>query len=187
MKSEKGLLVFTAAAMALSVAARNLRRRGLPTALALFSVIALSLAVSSLSSMSYYATTKELVTTVKAQEGMDNSLMVFSKRGLTFDDVVYVFSQPKTLEAGFILNSIPRLEPYGYHAARTIRAFIAIHGYSPIKSALSKIVQPLIGLEELSWHSDAVLVSSAWRDAGVQLGDIVDLAGIKLKVIGFYD
>ncbi|MEM1508495.1 MAG: FtsX-like permease family protein [Thermofilaceae archaeon] len=187
VKSEKGLLVFTAVAMALSVAARNLRRRGLRTALALFSVIALSLAVSSLSSMSYYATTKELVTTVKAQGSADNFLMVFSKHSLTFDDIIYVFSQPETLEAGFILSSVPRLEPYGYHATRTIRAFIAVHGYSPIRSELSKIVQPLAAIEELSQRSDTVLVSSAWRDTGVQLGDIVDLAGIKLKVVGFYD
>ncbi len=187
VRSEKGLPVFAAAAVALSVAARNLRRRGLRTALALLSVVALSLAVSSLSSISYYATTRELVTTAKVQEGVENSLMVFSERGLTLNDVVYVFSQPETLEAGFMVSSAPRLEPYGYHAARTIRAFIALHGYSPVKPELSKVVWPPSALEELSRRSDAVLVSSAWRDVGVQLGDTVDLAGIKLRVVGFYD
>jgi len=185
VRSEKGLPVFAAAASALSIAARNLRRRGFRTGLALLSIAVMATAVTNLSSVSYMVSSRELVTSAKSPLSVDNALLAFSQRGLTLTDVLFASSQPEVEEFGLRVESQPRAEPYAYIAGRAVRAFLAVGGYSPVD--LSSVVKPDGALGALAIRSDAVIVSSAWKDAGISLGDTIDVSGVKLEVVGFFD
>jgi len=184
VKSEKGLPVFAAAASALSIAARNLRRRGFRTGLVLLSIAAMAAAVASLSSLSYVVSTRELVTTARSPLGVDNALVAFSQRGMTLVDALFVSSQPEVEGFGLRVESQPRAEPYSYVAGRAVRAFLAIGGYSPVD--LSSAVEPREALEVLASRSDVVVVSSSWKGAGIGLGDAIEVSGVKLEVVGFF-
>lgn len=185
VRSEKGLPVFAAAASALSIAARNLRRRGFRTSLALLSVAVMAAAVANLFSLSYVVSSRELVTSVKNPLGVDNALVAFSQKELTLTDVLFASSQPEVEEFGLRVENQLRVEPYAYVAGRAVRAFLAIGGYSPVN--LSSVVEPEGALELLTSRSDAVIVSSAWKSAGISLGSTIKVADVKLEVVGFFD
>ena len=185
VRSEKGLPVFVAAASALSIAARNLRRRGFRTGLVLLSIAAMAAAVTTLSSLSYVVSARELVTAARSPPGVDNALVAFGRRDMALVDALFVPSQPEVEDFGFRVESQPRAEPYAYVAGRAVRALLAIAGYSPVD--LSSVVEPREALEMLASRSDVVVVSSSWKSAGVGLGDTIEVSGVKLEVVGFFD
>jgi len=187
LRSESGLPVFAAVAAALSIAARNLRRRSLRTGLALLSIVAMAVAVTNLSSVSYYVMSRELVTSYRAPAGVDNALMAFKDGDFNAEEILYVSSQPEVLDYGFKIDSVPRRDPYAYVALRAVRGFVSFYGYAPLLAQLAGAVTPPNALRELLSRGDAVLVSETWRRAGIRLGDSITIGGLKLRVVGFYD
>jgi beta-mannosidase len=185
VRSEKGLPVFAAAASALSIAARNLRRRGFRTGLVLLSIAAMAAAVTSLSSLSYVVSARELVTAAMNPPNVDNALVAFSQRGMGLADALFVSSQPEVEALGLRVESQPRSEPYAYVAGRAVRAFLAVGGYLPVD--LSGAVEPEGALEALASRSDVAIVSASWKSAGVSVGDTIEVSGVKLEVAGFFD
>ncbi|MCS7105393.1 MAG: FtsX-like permease family protein [Thermofilaceae archaeon] len=184
VKSEKGVPIFSAAASALSIAARNLRRRGLRTSLALISIIAMTLAVTNLSSLNFYVASREIVTTARSPEDSDSALMIYSVNGLSLEDILYVSSQPEVREFGFKVESLPNAQPYAYVAKRAVRAYMSLTGYTPFN--LHDAVNPET-LTKLRERNDAVVVSSSWKSSGVEVGDTFEVGGLKLRVFGFFN
>ena len=187
LKSERGLPVFAAISAALSIASRNLCRRSLRTILALVSILSMAIAVTNLSSISYYVMSRELVTTARVPVNVDNAIMAFKEGAFGLSELVYVASQPEVLEFGFKIDSVPRVKPYCSVALRAVRAFTSFYGYTPYREELLKLVEPPSALALVATRSDAVIVSRSWRQSGVEVGDTIVVEGIKLRIVGFYD
>jgi len=187
LRSERGLPVFAAVSAALSIASRNLRRRSLRTGLALASIICMALAVTNLSSISYYVMSRELVTTSVAPAQVDNCVMVFKNGVFQPEEVASLSSQPEVVDYGFKIDSIPRREPYARLGPMTIRAFLGFYGYSPHWGQLAAIVEPGGALAILRTRDDAAIVSRSWAAMGVRVGDSLLADGVRLVVVGYFD
>lgn len=185
VKSEKGIPIFAVASSAFSIAARNLRRRGLRTGLTLLSIAAFSLAVTNLMAVNYYVSTRELVTTIKQPANATNIVSVFGQGALDVADVLYLSVQPEVVEYGFKVESRPAAEPYAVVAGARVRGFIGFFGYLPLN--LSALISPPEALELLAQRSDIIIVSSALRRAGIEIGSSIRMGGEALKVAGFFD
>ncbi|MEM4568747.1 MAG: FtsX-like permease family protein [Thermofilaceae archaeon] len=183
LRSEKGVPLLAAATSALSIAARNLRRRRLRTCLTLLSVAAFALAVTNLTSVNYFVSLRELVTTVPHPQDAPNVLAAFSGGELSLADIMYLSSQPEVLRYGFKVESRARAEPYAVISGRLIRGFIGFYGYTPISL-------PLVTPPSRTGHQDfltVAFVSSTFEGLGVKPGDVVQVGEVKLKIIGFFD
>lgn len=185
LRSERGVPLFAAAASALSMATRNLRRRGLRTGLALLSIATFSLAVTNLSSVSYVVTSRELVTAARHPANASNILAVLSQGVLSLADALHLSSQPEVTLYGFKVESRARAEPYTIVAGQPVRGFLGFYGYVPLN--LTDVARPSYAFKQLETHANVALVSSTLRMAGVEIGDAIRVGDTELRVVGFFD
>jgi len=189
IKTEKGIPLFSAISMALSMAARNLRRRRLRTVLALIAISSMAIAMTNLLSIMIIVSPWELVTTTVNPPSAPNILLVFKSRGaLELADIEWIAAQPEVAEMAIKVESMPQPEPLGTIDTFPILGFVGLSKHAPVLEKIKPLVYPPDALDTLLNEDYTVLLAkSVAQGLDLRIGDIIVIRGSKLRIVGYFD
>jgi len=189
MKSEGGVSLIPAIIISISYSIGNLKKRKLRTFLVLISIIVMTLALTTLTSMkATYSTNSMTISKVWPKD--KQALLIVQKENepLSINDIGFISAQKEVSKVAYKVETPVAHSALGYIGQIPIYGIRGIDKDDPTLLDLKSIVYPSNALENLFNDSSAILISSDVASrTNIDVGMTIVFKGVKLKVVGLFD
>jgi ABC-type antimicrobial peptide transport system permease subunit len=189
MKSERGVSLIPALLIAISYSVGNLKKRRLRTLLILISLVAVIIAMSTLTSVrASFATNALTVTKTWMSDRPSISIVTRLSGFLTPVDLAFIGSQKEILMIDYKVVSPTAYSALDYVGDVPIYGIRSISRGDPSLQLIKNILYPEDALEKLFADSETVIVSKHLaKSSGIDVGDTIVFRGVRLKVVGVFE
>jgi hypothetical protein len=190
VQTEEGLSFISAISVSIPYSIESLKKYKLRTILNLTSIIVITIALTSLTSINARYVGQVFLTKEFWPFNRPTVLMVQKSDGqpLTYTDLTFLSAQKEIKLISYKVENIPTINPLGYIKNIPIYGFRSISTSDPSLTNLSKYVSPPNALNIVLSESDAIIISKhVASELDININMSLEYAGIKLKVVGIYD
>ena len=189
IQAEEGLSFISAIFVSIPYSIESLKKHKLRTILNLTSIIVITAALTTLTSINARYVGQVFPTKEFWPFNRSTVLMVQKSNGpLAYADLTFLSVQKEIKLMSYKVENIPAINPLGYIKSIPIYGFRSVSVGDPSLIDLAKYISPPNALNVVLNESDAVIISKhVANELDISINMSLEYAGIKLKVVGIYN